>query len=449
MENISLVSDLTWIPRGVARLEPIKLQLEKAQLADLIQGGADEGNTDEEQEEMEDEKPGDDNMDDYDKEDKTGNMMKGVAVYADPKDDPLMTKYEDSEDEAERDDFLLKPNDNLVVVAKIFHDEPTLDVHVFNKDNEDWYVHHSYFLASPPLCVAPIRYDPGHENGKGNLVAVGSFEPTIDIWDIDVYNALEPIMVLGKQAKKSKPGSRKKRDGSAQGHSDAVTCLDWNKNCEHVLASGSADNTVVLWDLDETKPSTIVTCFDDKLGSLKWHETEASIFLAGTKSGKVQIVDCRNTTPSIEVLWDLKAEVEKVIWDHHNQFCILATTDDGKLHYLDSRQPGTSLVSVVAHEGGCNAVAQNFGVKGMVSTIGENELKIWKLCSEKPSLTEVHNYEVKMGKLFTVAFNPDVHNTLVVGGEKEEMIRLFDLEKCSEVRTAFGAVFEDAPMAED
>ena len=81
--------------------------------------------------------------------------------------------------------------------------------------------------------------------------------------------------------------------------------------------------------------------------------------------------------------------------------------------------------------------------------LGFQELKIWKLCSEKPSLTEVHNYEVKMGKLFAVAFNPDVHNTLVVGGEKEEMIRLFDLEKCSEVRAAFGAVFEDAPMAED
>lgn len=48
-----------------------------------------------------------------------GNIMKGVAVHASSHDDPYITKHEDSEDEYEKDDFILKDTDNLVVVAKI------------------------------------------------------------------------------------------------------------------------------------------------------------------------------------------------------------------------------------------------------------------------------------------------------------------------------------------
>uniref|UniRef100_A0AC34Q3R9 Uncharacterized protein n=1 Tax=Panagrolaimus sp. JU765 TaxID=591449 RepID=A0AC34Q3R9_9BILA len=102
MEDITVVSDLAWIPRGVAKLEPIKLQMDKAQLSELLQG--DNAGTDEEQSAMEEEKveKTDESADEPEKE---GNMMKGVAMYADPKDDPYLTKHEDSEDEAEKDDF--------------------------------------------------------------------------------------------------------------------------------------------------------------------------------------------------------------------------------------------------------------------------------------------------------------------------------------------------------
>lgn len=55
---------------------------------------------------------------------------------------------------------------------------------------------------------------------------------------------------------------RQKRDGSAEGHSGAVFCLAWNRLMEHIMASGGADNSVILWDLEEAKPATIATHFD-------------------------------------------------------------------------------------------------------------------------------------------------------------------------------------------
>ena len=39
---------------------------------------------------------------------------------------------------------------------------------------------------------------------SGNFIAVGSMEPHIDIWDLDLLDTLEPAATLGLRKKKSK-----------------------------------------------------------------------------------------------------------------------------------------------------------------------------------------------------------------------------------------------------
>lgn len=36
----------------------------------------------------------------------------------------------------------------------------------------------------------------------GNFVALGTMEPFIDIWDVDVVDTLEPVVSLGRRKKK-------------------------------------------------------------------------------------------------------------------------------------------------------------------------------------------------------------------------------------------------------
>jgi hypothetical protein len=38
----------------------------------------------------------------------------------------------------------------------------------------------------------------------GNFVAIGTMEPYINIWDLDVIDCLEPAATLGKKKKRSK-----------------------------------------------------------------------------------------------------------------------------------------------------------------------------------------------------------------------------------------------------
>ena len=57
------------------------------------------------------------------------------------------------------------------------------------------YVHHDVPLPSFPLCLA--HGDIGPTGNAGNFCAVGTFSPGIEIWNLDVLNALEPSCVLG------------------------------------------------------------------------------------------------------------------------------------------------------------------------------------------------------------------------------------------------------------
>lgn len=52
--------------------------------------------------------------------------------------------------------------------------------------------------------------------------------------------------------------------------------------CRHVLASGSVDQTVLLWDLDNGTPVTKLEQFTEKVQSIKWHPTDAQRLLTGS-----------------------------------------------------------------------------------------------------------------------------------------------------------------------
>ncbi|KAK5979253.1 hypothetical protein GCK32_009215, partial [Trichostrongylus colubriformis] len=80
----------------------------------------------------------------------------------------------------------------------------------------------------------------------------------------------------------------------------------------HVLASGSADKRIILWDLDEAKAAQILPERDGEVQALSWHPAEQSFILTGTLSGTVEVIDCREDSGSPSAVWKLGAQVEQV-----------------------------------------------------------------------------------------------------------------------------------------
>ncbi|CAD5217944.1 unnamed protein product [Bursaphelenchus xylophilus] len=445
----TLITSICWIERGVAAEKPQYVKLEPQTISELIQGShpentEDDQTSDADMEESEEQpktkgirgskanaKPEDPddkyNLENYDNEKVVEPSMKGLSVFANNLEDPYVTKTIDSEDEAEIEDLKVKPEDNLVAAAKFEGDDTTLVVYLYNT-NGDFYVHHDYPVSAPILCMEHIKYDPGVEDRKGNLLAVGTMNPVIELWDLDIVNAVKPLGTLGETQKKG----RKKRDGSGQGHKDAVLSLAWNREADHLLASGGADEIVVLWDLDEAKPAQNIR-LDGMVQTLDWQPGQASVILSGTRSGKVQINDCQSNQV-IELFEDKNIEIEKVHWDRFNENKLFVLGSDGVLRYFDAKNPKTVLCEAKCHEAE-GAVFSQSTRNGLFTTAGEEELKVWALEGDKFQLLNTES--LNLGTIRSAAFCPNAPNVILVGGEKRELIKVYDIAKRSNVTDKF------------
>jgi periodic tryptophan protein 1 len=181
-------------------------------------------------------------------------MEQGNVAYAN----------EDEWDAEDQEDNEIKPNDALLVVAMTEDEFSHLEVQLFSEEG-NLFVHHDITLPDFPLSLAwmdcpPFLAADGSQSTVGNYIAVGTFSPAIEIWNLDVLDPLEPSAVLGgenteltksssKSSKKGKKAGKKTSAFLSGSHEAAVMGLSWNSTYRNYLASGSADMTVKIWDV--------------------------------------------------------------------------------------------------------------------------------------------------------------------------------------------------------
>ena len=103
----------------------------------------------------------------------------------------------ESLDAEENEDYTIHPTDSMILTAVVQEElGGNLEVYIFDEINQNLYVHHDIMLSSFPWCIEWIPQD-WHSNSKANYAAIGSFNEEIEIWDIDVLDAIDPVCVLG------------------------------------------------------------------------------------------------------------------------------------------------------------------------------------------------------------------------------------------------------------
>uniref|UniRef100_A0A1I8GL36 WD_REPEATS_REGION domain-containing protein n=1 Tax=Macrostomum lignano TaxID=282301 RepID=A0A1I8GL36_9PLAT len=217
----------------------------------------------------------------------------------------------DDEEDDEDEDSKLVPTDNLVVVAQVQQNQGISEaqIHVYNEPNKQFYEHRCFYLDSMPLCFEFV-------GRGGHLLAIGRMEQSIQLWDLDLIEALLPS----------------------------------------ALASASADKSVGLWDLDAKRCVRMLDkLHSDKVQCLAWHPQEPHLLLTGGYDSTVRLSDCRapqqqqqqsassassapaaGSAPS----WRLDGECERLVWDSRNPFFLMASTERGSVQRCDARAPG-------------------------------------------------------------------------------------------------------------
>jgi periodic tryptophan protein 1 len=284
---------------------------------------------------------------------------------------------EDDDDDSDAEDVNLSPDDAIVIVAKTEDDFASLEVHVYEESTGNFFVHHDIVLPAFPLCLAHGDISP--QGVAGNFVAVGSFSPGIEVWNLDVLNPLEPSCILGGEdtsaadelmklnMMRAASGKRLKNQHFQRGglrvgsHTDAVMALSWNKTHRQVIASGSADKTVKIWDITKAGESkanaATFTHHRDKVQAVVWHPSEGTLLATGSYDRSVAVLDARSSdTKKVKI----SADIEALAWDPHHSHYLTAATEDGVLSCWDVRNFSDPVWSFVVEEyGGVSDLSYN------------------------------------------------------------------------------------------
>ncbi|CAA7266975.1 unnamed protein product [Cyclocybe aegerita] len=415
--------------------------------------------------------------------------IKGLTYYKNNEEDPYITLKD--EDEDEREELEILPTDNLLVVAKTEDDISQLEVYVYDESQENLYAHHDLMLPNFPLCLEWLDFPPASSstsptsstnstlgpttNGLGNYIAVGTLDPEIEIWSLDVIEAMYPASILGRPdvskahvpvpsgTGKKKKKKAKHRQVETAYHVDAVLGLSWNKKQRNLLASASADRTVKLWDLSrdptlngaEGQSGGAIRSFDvhkDKVQAVQWNTQDPTVLLTGSYDRTVRTFDSRAPTTGVGAI--VGSDVEALRWDPWESYGFYVSLENGLVLNFDVRtlpsnldQPSPSRFTLQAHDGAVSSIDVNPHLKGCIVTGGSDKLvKVWNITEEengKRSVSLVTSRDLGVGKVFSTAFSPDDPLTIAAAGSKAKL-QIWDVGANFGVRKAFGAKLREA-----
>ncbi|CAF0795664.1 unnamed protein product [Brachionus calyciflorus] len=463
------ISSMTWIKKGASKT-PVRIKVNEDEMKKLFseidKPAADEEEDEEnesekeediekinekdskEEEEDEDKKSDSENLDDdakinkkynlddYDDEDDDIKLeqLNSLACFPTNALDDYLIKKDDGED-SDEEDIEIKPTDNLIVCGTVDEEDSSLNIYVYNEEEGNFYIHHDILLSSVPVCVEWLDFDPTNKNAAVNYLAVGTMNPWIEIWDLDLMDSLEPEFILGSTKKiKKKLKAELGKKPKVAGHTDAVLDLSYNHLNRNILASGSADKTIVLWDLENLKQATKIKNHKDKVQALQFHPIESFSLLSGSCDSTVALYDCRNPKTNKKI-WKLESDIERVLWNKLDPNYFICSDDEGSLSLIDIRNDAP-VATVKAHDSAVSGLSISSQVPGLLLSACEDEiLKIWDI--KNHSFDKIYEEKLKTGEVTCVKSSPDSGFVFSFAGITSNDPKVWDIRELKEIRERF------------
>ncbi|XP_078257645.1 protein transport protein Sec31A isoform X2 [Rhinoraja longicauda] len=152
---------------------------------------------------------------------------------------------------------------------------------------------------------------------QNNLVASGANESEIYIWDL---NSFDTPMTPGS---KSQP-------------SEDVSCVAWNRQVQHILASANPSGRAVVWDLRKNEPILKVSDHTNRMhcSGLAWHPDIATQMAVSSEDDRMPVIqmwDLRFATSPLRTLEGHTRGILAIAWSLADPELLLSCGKDNRM----------------------------------------------------------------------------------------------------------------------
>ena len=173
------------------------------------------------------------------------------------------------------------------------------------------------------------------------------------------------------------------------GHSDTITSVAFNHK-NNILASGSGDDTIKLWDLKTNK----------EIATLAGH---ADVFFSS---------------------------VSAVVFSHDDKI-LASSSGDGTIKLWNVKNK-SEIATLTGHGNGASAVVFSHDGKTLVSSDGDGKIKLWDVKTQ----AEIFTLQGHSDAISSIAFSDD--SKTLASGSNDGVIKLWDVETQEEIANLQG-----------
>ncbi|NEP81342.1 MAG: protein kinase [Okeania sp. SIO3B3] len=246
------------------------------------------------------------------------------------------------------------------------------------------------------------------------------------------------------------------------GHFDSVQTVAFSPNGE-ILASGSRDKTIEIWDMNKGRRWYTLTGHGDSVQTVAFSEN-GEMLASGSRDKTIEIwdmnkgkrwftlighsdwVDAVTFSPDGEALasggrdkaievWNLqKARRWFTLVGHEDRVYSVAFNKDGRILASGSRdrtikiwdfQKAKELFSIKGHSDWVRSLVFSPDGGTLASGSRDGTIKLWQVYGGELISTPIQNLKYGMSDVLSVAFSPD--GKIVVGGYRNGIINLWDV----------------------
>ncbi|CAD2114194.1 periodic tryptophan protein 1, putative [Plasmodium vinckei] len=357
------------------------------------------------------------------------------------------------------DELNIEKTDSIILNGKIYNDVGTLELHIFNYDESIFNIYDDTIIDNYPLCMDVVN---SSYYKNTNLVAIGTLNKNIGLWDIHSMDSLEPVCYLGNQdntyddihlngkKKKKNAKNKKKRKVEPQAVQEVKETQEL-KEVQEELQNNETEN-----DKEEAVAFEDAT-IGDKPSS---HEKKKKKKYKNELQGHTDSVTCINISKIIPnllcsgskdhtiKLWDLSSLKTLHTFDFHNKKInnlnfhekdtnlLLSTSSDKTLKIYDIRknQVGLDIELDSTPESTIWSKANDYTIYSTDIHGYINKIDIRNAITTPNSFNNKNNI-VKF-KAFNTScislLNMECNTNLGLAGSEDGIIKAFDFSRFSE-----------------